>query len=90
MQNKLSWYVRDESYKQTLKEEETNIQRNIIRHMLEAHPEGVTDLEICSLTGFSRTSVTARRNEIDGVQAVGFAKIIHENGDRLNTLWSVL
>ena len=90
MQNKLSFYVKKDSYKKTLREEETNIQRNIIRHMLEAHPEGVTDLEICSLTGFSRTSVTARRNEIEGVQAVGFAKIIHESGDRLNTLWTIV
>jgi len=89
MQSLLSQYARDESYKQTMQREDTNIQRNIIRKMLMAHPEGITDLEICILTGFSRSSVCARRNEIQEATAVGFAKITDEYGDRLNTLWSI-
>lgn len=89
MQTDLSSYVRNESYKQVMQREDTNIQRNIIRKMLQAHPEGITDLEICVLTGFSRSSVTARRNEIQEAIAVGMAKITDEYGDRLNTLWGV-
>lgn len=81
--------VRNHSYKQVIQQEDTNIQRNIIRHILMGHPEGITDLEICIITGFSRSSVTARRNEIPDVVAVGIAKIHDEYGDRFNTLWSV-
>jgi len=83
----ISKQVRDHSYKQIINKPDTNIQRNIIRNMLLAHPEGITDLEICVLTGFIRTSVTARRNEIENVTVIGIAKIQDENGDRLNTLW---
>jgi len=82
--------IRNISYRQTMDNEYTGLQRNVIRHILMSHPEGITDLEICILTGFSRTSVTARRNEIPDVCAVGYAKIINENGDRLNTLWSII
>ena len=85
----LGTIARNLSYKQTMEREETNIQRNIIRKMLQSHPEGLTDLEICLFTGFSRSSVTARRNEIKDVIAVGFAKIVDELGDRLNTIWSI-
>jgi len=85
----ISEQVRNHSYKTVINKPDTNIQRNIIRKMLLAHPEGITDLEICILTGFSRTSVTARRNEIDDVCIVGIAKIQDENGDRLNTLWGM-
>lgn len=81
--------IRDINYIQTMERDDTNIQRNIIKKMLEAHPEGVTDLEICILTGFSRSSICARRNEIHGVKPVGYAKIIDEHGDRLNTLWGI-
>jgi len=90
LQNKLSFYVRDENYKQTLQKEETNVQRDIIRHILVGHPEGITDLEICNITGISRSSVTARRNELKDVEAIGFAKIITSDGDRLNTLWTIV
>lgn len=82
--------VRDINYKQTLGREDTSIQRNVIHHIICGHPEGVTDLEICVITGFSRSSVCARRNEISGVVAVGVAKIIDDLlGDRLNTLWGI-
>ena len=90
MQSLLSHYARDESYKQVMQKEDTNIQRNIIRKMLQSHPEGITDFEICILTGFNRSSVTARRNEIREAIAVGIAKIQDEYGDRLNTLWSIV
>jgi len=82
--------VRNISYRQVMQKDDTNIQRNIIRKMLQAHPEGITDLEICVLTGFSRSSVTARRNEIPEAMAVGFAKITDKYGDRLNTLWGLI
>jgi len=82
--------IRNISYKQTIQDEHTGLQRNVIRHILTGHPEGITDLELCILTGFSRTSVCARRNEIPEATAVGYAKIINENGDRLNTLWSII
>jgi len=81
--------VRNISYKTVINDEHTDVQRDIIRRILMGHPEGITDLEICIITGFSRTSVTARRNEIPEVTAVGYAKIKGENGDRLNTLWSI-
>jgi hypothetical protein len=92
MQSELSTFARDDSYEKTVRDEDTNIQRNVIRHILLGHPEGITDMEICILTGISRTSVCARRNEIHGVTAVGLAKIINWDGgeDRLNTLWSVI
>ena len=82
--------IRNISYKETMQDEQTGLQRNVIQHILRGHPEGITDLEICILTGFSRSSVCARRNEIPDVVAVGFAKIINNDGDRLNTLWSVI
>ena len=89
MQSLLSHYARDESYKQIMQREDTNVQRNIIRKILQSHPEGITDLELCIFTGISRSSVCARRNEIPEAVAVGFAKIQDEYGDRLNTLWSI-
>ena len=91
IQSELPLIARDDSYRKTMQSEDTNIQRNVIRHILFGHPEGITDLEICILTGISRSSVCARRNEIPGVIAVGFAKIMGDDGieDRLNTLWSV-
>ena len=91
IQSELPLIARDDSYEKTMQSEDTNIQRNIIRHILCGHPEGITDMEICILTGISRTSVCARRNEIHGVTAVGLAKIMGDDGieDRLNTLWSV-
>lgn len=82
--------IRDINYKTIIQHEDTNIQRNIIHKMLLSHPEGVTDFEICILTGFSRSSVTARRNEIPEAKAIGFAKITDKNGDRLNTLWGMI
>ena len=81
--------IRDINYQQIKNKEETNIQRNIIRHILVSHPEGITDLELESITGFKRSSITARRNEITGMVAVGYAKIIDKDKDRLNTLWSI-
>jgi hypothetical protein len=89
MQTELSIYARNKSYKQVQQKEETGLQRNVIKHIIQGHPEGITDLELCILTGFSRTSITARRNEIPGIIAIGFAKIQDEYGDRLNTLWGI-
>jgi len=67
----------------------TALQRNIIKKILESHPEGITDLEIELLTGFKRSSITARRNEIDVVIIKGYAKIVDKWGDRLNTMWGI-
>jgi len=97
MQTELRFYdkttdpetIRNINHRQALEREDTNIQRNIIRKMLKNHPEGLTDLEICNFTGFSRSSVTARRNEINNVKPIGYAKIVTADGDRLNTLWSI-
>lgn len=89
MQTELSHYVRDESYKQIINDNHTDIQREIIRNTILNHPEGITDLEICITTGIRRSSVTARRNEIPDMMAIGIAKITDEYGDRFNTLWSI-
>jgi hypothetical protein len=80
--------VRDYSYRQIVNKEDTVCQRAIIDTIINSHPEGITDLEICILTGISRSSVNARRNELDDVIPVGFAKYTDERGnDHLNTLW---
>lgn len=89
MQTELSSYVRNESYKQVQRNPNTEIQRGLVECIIRGHPEGITDLEICILTGISRSSVCARRNEIPSVHAVGIAKIRDEYGDRLNTLWGL-
>lgn len=81
--------VRNQSYKQTINEPYTDIQRKIIEREIFMHPTGITDLELCVRTGISRSSVTARRNEIPGVIPVGVAKITGECGDRLNTMWGI-
>ena len=88
---KLGEQVRDYNYKQVIQSEQANIQRNIVKNILLEHPEGITDIEISVESGISRSSVNARRNEIKGMVAVGIAKIVDEiNGDRFNTLWSVV
>lgn len=80
--------VRDTSYKQVVNEEHTLVQREIVDKIICGHPEGITDLEICVITGFSRSSVNARRNELPDVEPVGVAKYTDEYGkDHLNTLW---
>lgn len=89
MQTDLSVYIRNLSYLQAQSEPHTDIQRDMVKDTIEGHPEGITDLEICISTGISRSSVNARRNELDGVVAVGFAKITSKEGDRLNTLWGI-
>ena len=81
----LGRYARDESYKQTKQETHIDIQREIIHRVIISHPEGITDLEICNLTGISRSSVNARRNELENVVGVGLTRI----DDRLNTMWGV-
>lgn len=84
----LSKTIRNIEYHKTQNNEYTSIQRNIVDKIITGHPEGITDLEICILTGFSRSSINARRNEIPDVIAVGYAKYIDEMGrDHLNTLW---
>ena len=83
----LSNYVKAVNYEITLRKESTNNQRNLVRSIILNHPEGVTDLEICVLSGLSRSSVNARRNEIKGVIPVGIAKICNGFDDRLNIMW---
>jgi len=79
--------VRDYNYKQVKDKSSTERQRGVIETIIQQHPEGITDLEICILTGISRSSVTARRNEIPDIIPIGVAKIVDEQGDRFNTLW---
>jgi len=80
--------IRDISYKQTIQEGTQGSQKEVIKSILEQYPEGITDLELMVLTGYTRASITARRNELMAIP-VGYVKIINKNGkDRLNTLWS--
>jgi len=83
----LSKTIRDINYHNIIEKPSTDLQRDIVEQTIRDHPEGITDLEICIITGFSRSSVTARRNELSGVMAIGYVKIIDPDGDRLNTLW---
>ena len=89
MQMFLGDYVKKEAYKKVTVHGNTGIQRNIVYNIIKSHPEGITDLEICVITGFSRSSVNGRRNELDDVVAVGVAKIVDGWGDRFNTLWGI-
>lgn len=82
--------VRNHSYMVTIAKPHTDTQREIIENIIWEHPEGITDTELCILTGISKSSVTARRNEIEGVISVGIAKYIDfDNVDRFNTLWGI-
>ena len=82
--------VRNISYKQTISNSHTDCQRNQIKETILAYPSGITDTEICVITGISKSSVTARRNEIPEVIPIGIAKITDKLcGDRLNTLWGI-
>lgn len=86
----LSKQVRNHSYLVTMGKPDTDTQREIIESIIEDHPEGVTDTELCILTGISKSSVTARRNEIEGVIPIGIAKYVDCDGmDRFNTLWGI-
>ena len=89
MQTEIGDYVKAVNYEQVKKKEFTVNQRNLVKDIIRNHPEGITDLEICVLSGISRSSVTARRNEIRDVIAIGIAKIHDEFGDRLNILWGL-
>ena len=87
----ISKTIRDINYKQVMNDGTADIQvQQVLKTILE-HPEGITDIEICIMTGISRSSVTARRNELPNVVPVGIAKITSEDGkgDRLNTLWGM-
>lgn len=80
--------IRNINYIQKIDDENTSIQRNIVDKIISGHPEGITDIEICVFTGFSRSSVNARRNELIDIIPVGYAKYTDEYGkDHLNTLW---
>ena len=82
--------IRNIEYQKTRDNPETANQRNLIHKIILGHPEGITDMEIVILTGISRSSVNARRNELSDVTAVGYAKYTDEFGmDHLNTLWGV-
>ena len=65
-------------------------QREFVKKMLLAHPEGITDQEIAELTGFSLSSVNARRNECNAI-VVGIANYEDENGNNhLRCMWGLL
>jgi hypothetical protein len=84
----ISRMVRDESYKQVMHDPETDTQREVIESIILQHPEGITDTELCIESGISKSSVTARRNEISWVKPIGIAVIYDEYGNRrMNTLW---
>ena len=87
----LSRNIRNLSYSQVRRNGTADIQTEKIKAVIKQYyPEGITDFEICVLTGISKSSVTARRNELKDVYAVGIAKIKGEGEDRLNTLWGYL
>ena len=82
--------VRDISYKAIIINNDTDIQRNLVYNAILGHPEGITDIEICLVTGISRSSVNARRNELKGVMPIGIAVYTDEYGYcRLNTMWGI-
>lgn len=88
-QKTLAETIRDISFQQTIQEGKKRSQGEVIESILKQHPAGITDLEIMILTGYSRTSITARRNEL-GAIPLGYAKIIFKDGtDRLNILWGL-
>ena len=65
-------------------------QREFIRKILLAHPEGITDQEMAEFTGFSLSSVNARRNECNAV-VVGISCYEDEKGNsHLRCLWGYL
>jgi len=83
--------VRNISYEKTKNNPNIDIQLNKVNEVLKDHPEGVTDIEISVITGISRSSVNARRNELKNVDVVGIAVYTDENGDsRLNSLWGLI
>lgn len=91
MQSELNIISRNSSYNDTMKESKSLVQRNLVYQILCGHPEGITDMEISLFTGISRSSVNARRNEIENVKVVGLATVFFDDGScRLNTLWSVI
>jgi hypothetical protein len=80
--------IRNIEYQKTRDNPNIDTQRSLIHKIILGHPEGITDMEIAVLTGISRSSVNARRNELSDVTAVGYAKYTDEFGvDHLNTLW---
>ena len=89
MQTFLGDYVKKDVYKKVVEHKNTGFQRNVVYNIIKSHPEGITDMEISIITGFSRTSVNGRRNELPDVVPVGVAKIVDEWGDRFNTLWGI-
>lgn len=78
----LSERIRDYNYRQTIEDANTDVQREHIRSYIYEH-EPVTDIEICVALHISRTSVTARRNELSEIDAVAATQI---NGT-FNTMW---
>jgi transcription initiation factor IIE alpha subunit len=82
--------VRDISYKTIIISKDTDVQRNLVYNAILGHPEGITDTEICILTGISKSSVNARRNELRRVVPVCVAVYTDEHGYcRLNTMWGI-
>ena len=82
--------IRDISYKVVIKDNNTNVQRDLVYNTIQKHPEGVTDIEICLITGISRSSVNARRNELKHIIPVGLAVYTDDYGYcRLNTMWGI-
>ena len=65
-------------------------QREFVRKILLTHPEGITDQEIAEFTGFSLSSVNARRNECNAV-VIGICSYEDEKGNNhLRCLWGYL
>lgn len=90
--DRISTKVRNHSYKQVQNSGMADIQRERVKQLILRHPEGITDTEICIHLRMAKSSVTARRNEIKEVCAIGIAKIVDIDGyeDRFNTLWGFL
>ena len=84
----VSKMVRNISYEQVINDKDTDRQRDIVESIIDGHPEGVTDTELCILSGIQKSSVTARRNEIAGVEPISIAIYTGVDGrTRFNTLW---
>ena len=88
---RLSHTVKSISYHQIINKPHTIGQRETVRQTIMDHPEGITDREISIVTGISRSSINARRNELGDVGPIGLACYTDELGDlHLNTLWGII
>ena len=78
--------VRDESFINN--QESFLTKREIIKRIISAHPEGISDQEISEFTGFPLSCVNGRRNELRNIQVVGISTYEDENGNTYSRcLW---